>query len=79
MFFICQSISPGYVETEIVAASLAAAGITPDQLPSDTKDFLTNAPALKSKDIADAVLYVLSTPPHVQVHELTIKPIGEAC
>jgi len=35
-------------------------------------------PALKPKDIADGVLYVLSTPAHVQVHELTIKPVGEA-
>lgn len=32
---------------------------------------------LKPKDIADSVLYVLSTPPHVQIHELTIKAIGE--
>lgn len=52
---------------------------------------------LESEDIADAVLYVLATPPHVQViisqsiyqyitlhssfslqvHELTIKPVGE--
>lgn len=32
---------------------------------------------LQSEDISEAVLYVLGTPPHVQVHELTIRPVGE--
>lgn len=41
-------------------------------------EMLKNFPILQSEDISAAVLYVLGTPPHVQVHELTIKPIGEA-
>lgn len=32
---------------------------------------------LEPEDISNAVLYVLATPPHVQVHEMIIKPIGE--
>lgn len=36
-----------------------------------------SSPFLNPEDIADGVLYVIGTPPHVQVHELTIKPIGE--
>lgn len=32
---------------------------------------------LKPEDIADGVLYVLSTPPHVQVQELCVRPVGE--
>jgi len=32
---------------------------------------------LQPKDISDGVLYILGTPPNVQVHELTIKPVGE--
>ena len=39
----------------------------------DHRDF----PKLECEDIANAVLYVLGTPSHVQVHELTIKPVGE--
>lgn len=32
---------------------------------------------LNAEDISDAVLFALGTPPHVQIHELTIKPVGE--
>nr|XP_008194723.1 PREDICTED: farnesol dehydrogenase [Tribolium castaneum] len=42
---------------------------------NDSKNF--DIPALKPEDIADAILYVLATGPHVQVHELTIHPLGE--
>ncbi|XP_017089000.2 farnesol dehydrogenase [Drosophila bipectinata] len=34
-------------------------------------------PMLSPDDIADGILYALGTPPHVQVHQLTIKPLGE--
>lgn len=34
-------------------------------------------PILQAEDIAEAVIYVLSTGENVQVHELTIKPLGE--
>ncbi|KAF5298283.1 hypothetical protein FQR65_LT09794 [Abscondita terminalis] len=57
------SISPGYVETNFRRAS-------------NLKSY-DNFPALESEDVADAVAYVLGTPPHVQVHELIIKPVGE--
>ncbi|XP_055612043.1 farnesol dehydrogenase-like [Uranotaenia lowii] len=55
------SISPGVVKTE------ATKGL----------EELGNTPMLEAEDIADAVLYVLGTPPRVQVHELMIKPVGE--
>jgi NADP+-dependent farnesol dehydrogenase len=53
-----QSLSPGAVETEIIQAS---------EFPEDTFKDMKDMPFLKSKDIADAVIYVLGTPPHVQV------------
>nr|XP_021182594.2 farnesol dehydrogenase [Helicoverpa armigera] len=34
-------------------------------------------PALTPKDVADAVLYVISTPPTVNINELTITPVTE--
>ncbi|KAH8421290.1 hypothetical protein KR009_000301 [Drosophila setifemur] len=56
------SISPGVVDTEIL----------PDSIRNAIKDRM-----LHSEDISQGVLYAISTAPHVQVHELTIKPIGE--
>ena len=60
--------------TELLTAAMTGAG-----KPQDTKllEMVKTLPALNPKDVADAVLYVLSTPSHVQVHELTIKPLGE--
>jgi hypothetical protein len=34
--------------------------------------FLNTSPALKPEDIAESVLYVLGTPPHVQVRTLCV-------
>ncbi|KAJ9580227.1 hypothetical protein L9F63_004100, partial [Diploptera punctata] len=43
--------------------------------PSDAQQTLHEShPHLQPQDLADAVLYVLGTPPHVQVHELTLRP-----
>ncbi|KAG5895114.1 hypothetical protein JTB14_008551 [Gonioctena quinquepunctata] len=62
------SISPGIVDTPIL-----------DENIRDSKGFkeLIGNNMLKPEDIADAIIYVLSTPPHVQIHELTIKPVNE--
>ncbi|KAH8411621.1 hypothetical protein KR215_007495 [Drosophila sulfurigaster] len=60
--YFFQSISPGVVDTEIV----------PDRVRDAVNDTM-----LKSEDISQAVLFTLSTPPHMQVHEITIKPVGE--
>ncbi|CAD7079063.1 unnamed protein product [Hermetia illucens] len=57
------SISPGFVLTEI--------------LPNMEGFRDVGNPILSPGDVSNAVLYVLSTPPHVQVHELTIRPVGE--
>ncbi|KAF2888350.1 hypothetical protein ILUMI_17821, partial [Ignelater luminosus] len=59
-----SSISPGYVATEIFEASAKGSGLP--GLPQEKAEFLKKQPKLEAKDIADAVLYVLATPPHVQ-------------
>uniref|UniRef100_A0A6M2DI26 Putative dehydrogenase n=1 Tax=Xenopsylla cheopis TaxID=163159 RepID=A0A6M2DI26_XENCH len=62
------SISPGVVLTEIFDAAMN----------SERRDeFLKHNPCLQPEDISQAVLYCLGTPEHVQIHELTIKPVGE--
>jgi NADP+-dependent farnesol dehydrogenase len=61
-----STINPGVVDTEIFeAGSFGRGGAYHDR------------PNMKSQDIADAVLYILSTPYNVNVTELTIKPVGE--
>lgn len=62
------SISPGLVRTEMIDTCG-----TIDYGGSD----ITSLPMLQPEDIADGILYVLGTPPHVQVHEMIIKPVGE--
>ncbi|XP_037037672.1 farnesol dehydrogenase-like [Bradysia coprophila] len=59
------SISPGGVRTEMI-------GSTPEIMEA-----AKNWPLLDSEDVSQAVLYVLATKPHVQIHELIIKPLGE--
>jgi NADP+-dependent farnesol dehydrogenase len=53
-----QSLSPGAVKTEIMIAS------GHEEMGPEIFDHM---PFLESKDIAEAVLYILGTPPHVQV------------
>ncbi|KAK4879387.1 hypothetical protein RN001_007533 [Aquatica leii] len=60
------SLSPGTVKTEI---------LTESGMPSS---LFSTIPCLEPKDVAEAICYVLGTPPHVQVHELTIRPVGES-
>ena len=66
-----SSVSPGFVSTEFQEV----AGFTKEQVEGWTKVL---PKPLTPEDISDAVLYVLSTPPHVQVHELMLRPVGQA-
>ncbi|CAH2001275.1 unnamed protein product [Acanthoscelides obtectus] len=62
-----KSISPGIVSTEFE-----------NGFPEDgTREALKSVPKLVPDDIAQAVLYALSTGPNVDVTELTIRPLGE--
>lgn len=58
------SISPGVVKTPIYTYD---------------DGYMDNTPHLLTEDVSNAVLYVLGTPPHVQVHEMIIRPLGETC
>ncbi|KAH8284268.1 hypothetical protein KR044_007780 [Drosophila immigrans] len=56
------SISPGIVDTEIL----------PDAVRNAVQQTM-----LRAEDVAQAVNFALATPPHMQVHEMIIKPVGE--
>ncbi|KAF2902139.1 hypothetical protein ILUMI_04047 [Ignelater luminosus] len=70
-----SSVSPGYVKTEIFESSCKASGLP--GIPATRLELLEKLPSLQAKDVADAVLYILATPPHVQIHELIMQPVGE--
>lgn len=57
--YVLQSISPGVVESELHDAG---------GFSDDLKQQLRQSAILKAEDIADAVIYVLSTPTRVQVY-----------
>ncbi|KAK4886303.1 hypothetical protein RN001_002574 [Aquatica leii] len=61
------SISPGITITEIFR----------NHTPETLKEF-SSMPFMQPDDIAEAAMYILSTPPHVQVQELIIRPVGFA-
>lgn len=63
------SISPGIVDTDIFDVA---------EFPTSEYIKKNEIPALAAEDIADAVIYALGTKPHVQIHEMIIKPLGEA-
>ncbi|KAL5292269.1 DHRS11.2 family protein [Megaselia abdita] len=56
------SLSPGAVDTDILPDTLKAAPAFP---------------MLNCEDISGGILYCISTPPHVQVHEIIIRPLHE--
>jgi len=67
------SVSPGRVATQIGTDDNDSAS----QKEIIAEEVRTPELMLKPEDVADCVSYILSTPPHVQVHEATIAPLGE--
>jgi len=63
-------ISPGLVATEF--RERASEG------KFKYSSYFDKYPPLLPADIADAVLYMLSTPPHVQVQDILLSPMGQA-
>ncbi|KAG5670243.1 hypothetical protein PVAND_000520 [Polypedilum vanderplanki] len=65
------SLSPGFVATEMLGNIMK---LSKEQI----EKYLEKYPHLLPKDIADAIIYLLSTPQNVLVTELTIRPMNES-
>ncbi|RZC39050.1 dehydrogenase/reductase SDR family member 11-like, partial [Asbolus verrucosus] len=63
------SLSPGLVVSEMTTLNT--------EFSEERQNVMKEQPILNPEDVADAVVYVLSTPEHVQVQELTVAPVGE--
>ncbi|XP_023318767.1 uncharacterized protein LOC106657151 isoform X3 [Trichogramma pretiosum] len=59
------SISPGVVKSEIF-----------EETNVDKSEY-SHYPTLNSSDVAEAVAFIVSRPQHVQITEMTIRPLGE--
>jgi len=64
-----SSVSPGFVETEFHA------GYFGDE--ERARETYSQYPVLTPADVAAAVVYALSQPPHVQVHDVLIRPTAQ--
>jgi NADP-dependent 3-hydroxy acid dehydrogenase YdfG len=64
-------VEPGFVETELLSHN-------PDfvqEAAQGRKEEIGDL--LQSEDIADAVMYAVSQPPHVAVNEVLVRPLGQ--
>ena len=61
-----SEISPGFVETEFAAVYHGS--------EEAARQTYTRMKVLEPEDIANAVVYVLSQPPHVQIHDILVRP-----
>lgn len=62
-----SNISPGTIKTNVRATGGW----------ENIEEFYKHRPFLEPEEIANSVLYLLSTPYNVNVSELSIKPVGE--
>lgn len=63
------AISPGFVETEFAARF--------HNSEEKAREIYGQLEVLRPEEIADAVTYVLSQPPHVQVHDILVRPTDQ--
>ncbi len=60
------AISPGFVETEFASVFHGR--------PEASEETYGQFKVLEAVDVADALLHALSAPPHVQIHDILLRP-----
>ncbi|MDP6946737.1 MAG: SDR family NAD(P)-dependent oxidoreductase [Myxococcota bacterium] len=60
------AISPGFVETEFAQVYTGDA--------EAARATYSRFPVLQAADIADMVVYALASPPHMQIHDMLVRP-----
>jgi NADP-dependent 3-hydroxy acid dehydrogenase YdfG len=63
-------IEPGAVATELTSHNRP-------EIQDQIKQRFTDIERLQSEDIADAIGYVVSRPPHVAINEVLVRPTGQ--
>lgn len=63
------AVSPGYVETEFAAGYFGS--------EEAGRRLYQRFPVLQADDIADAVWWLLSRPPHAEVHDVLMRPLEQ--
>ncbi|XP_026828222.1 farnesol dehydrogenase isoform X2 [Ooceraea biroi] len=66
-FCYLQNISPGLIATDFMAS-----------YSTFSAEAMAAMPTLDPDDVATAVIYVLSNPPHVLVQDVVLRPLGES-
>jgi NADP-dependent 3-hydroxy acid dehydrogenase YdfG len=64
-------VEPGAVATELTDH------ITQPEAKRASKEMAQNMRALQSDDIARAIVYVVSQPPHVAINEVLVRPTDQ--
>jgi NADP-dependent 3-hydroxy acid dehydrogenase YdfG len=63
------AVSPGYVHTEFAAVFTGR--------PGADEELARRVRVLEPRDVAEAVLWVVTRPPHVEVHDVLVRPTAQ--
>jgi NADP-dependent 3-hydroxy acid dehydrogenase YdfG len=77
---ICASLNAQEAESGVRACHLCPGDVNTDllQLRPQIPDAAARKVMLSPEDVAQAVLFVLNSPPHVRIDELVISPVAQA-
>ncbi|KAL5292287.1 DHRS11.2 family protein [Megaselia abdita] len=62
--------------TNVKITSISPGAVNSGVMPASIRDIVDIA-MLKSENVSNAIMFCLTTPPHVQIHELVIRPLHE--